>query len=360
MGCSDSYETKVQPVKNTENLNKPKPIHYNIQFKIPTVKFGFDPGFIMDIKDCVIKEFPFGNYTGQIKDGERNGKGCFIWTKEDSKGHVYEGDWKNDKMHGKGMYSFGNYKSYNGDWFEGDMHGKGIMRYTDGYYEGDWVHDNREGKGKFLWTVAPKRGDIYEGEWKNDERNGKGVYKKANGDTYEGEWKDDVLVDWIFVEKGEPNPDFKQEDNYVSNTVKRNYNSNNSNRKKETEQKKKGGDFRNKYGNILGRIDDNGVVKDSCGSTIGYIRDNGQIADSYGSTIGYIRDNGEVANNYGSIIGFIRSNGDVTNNAGATIGYVRNNGEVANAYGASLGNVGSMDNKAAAAAMFFFFFKDEI
>ncbi len=41
---------------------------------------------------------------------------------------IYEGDWKNHKRHGKGIYLFAN----------GDM------------YPGDWRNDEREGKGIFV------------------------------------------------------------------------------------------------------------------------------------------------------------------------------------------------------------------
>ena len=41
-----------------------------------------------------------------MKDGQRNGKGIFIWSTEDSKGHRYQGEWKDDKMRGKGLYIY--------------------------------------------------------------------------------------------------------------------------------------------------------------------------------------------------------------------------------------------------------------
>ena len=41
-----------------------------------------------------------------MKDGQRNGKGIFIWSNEYSKGHTYQGEWKDDKMHGKGLYIY--------------------------------------------------------------------------------------------------------------------------------------------------------------------------------------------------------------------------------------------------------------
>ena len=135
MGCSNSYETKVQTVKQTSNSNPSqnltnqnnKPIDYDIDFKVPDEKlFELDPNFFNDIKDAEEKSYPYGEYHGQIKDGLRNGKGRITWTTGPSNGHIYEGEWKDDAMHGKGLYIFTNGKRYKGDWFEGDMHGKDL------------------------------------------------------------------------------------------------------------------------------------------------------------------------------------------------------------------------------------------
>ena len=213
MGCSDSYETNNQTMKSQSPntyFNKPIPTEYDLHFEIPNMP-TFSPLFLMSVTNNEIKEYPYGGYTGQMKDGQRNGKGIFVWNNGDAKGHTYQGEWKDDKMHGKGLYIYTSGKKYYGDWFEGDMHGKGIMRYLDGYYEGDWVHDKREGKGKFLWRADDEMGDIYEGEWKDDEKNGKGILKKCNGEIYEGEWKDDEVVGNLkYIGKGEPNKDFEE------------------------------------------------------------------------------------------------------------------------------------------------------
>ena len=98
MGCSDSYENKGHTVnsqsQNVTNLNKPVPIENDLHFKIPKIP-GFSPDFFNDVKGNVLKSFPKGNYTGQMKDGQRNGKGVFLWTSGDSNGHMYK---ENGKM----------------------------------------------------------------------------------------------------------------------------------------------------------------------------------------------------------------------------------------------------------------------
>jgi len=41
-------------------------------------------------------------------------------------GDVYEGQWKNDKIHGFGVFIRSNGDKYSGEWYDDKMHGKGI------------------------------------------------------------------------------------------------------------------------------------------------------------------------------------------------------------------------------------------
>ena len=52
------------------------------------------------------------SYTGDLKDGKRDGEGIFIYPNGDR----YEGEWKNDKRNGKGTYIYTFGKKYVGDW----------------------------------------------------------------------------------------------------------------------------------------------------------------------------------------------------------------------------------------------------
>merc|ERR1740124_1882960 len=62
-----------------------------------------------------------------------DGTGKYSW----ADGGVYEGDWKDGKMHGKGKYSYANGGVYEGDWKDGKMHGKGKYSFANGdVYEG--------------------------------------------------------------------------------------------------------------------------------------------------------------------------------------------------------------------------------
>jgi hypothetical protein len=76
---------------------------------------------------------------------------------------------------------------------KGVMEGKGQYTYKDDkrLYDGEFVNGEMTGKGVILYS----NGTRYEGEVVNGKRNGKGVLYKDN-DTYkeEGIWKDDVVV----------------------------------------------------------------------------------------------------------------------------------------------------------------------
>ena len=53
---------------------------------------------------------------------------------------MYDGDWKDDKMHGRGVYRCANGEVYEGDLKDGMRHGRGEHRYADGSirHDGQW------------------------------------------------------------------------------------------------------------------------------------------------------------------------------------------------------------------------------
>ena len=53
-------------------------------------------------------------YKGEMKDGQRNGKGTFRYDNDDR----YEGSWSNDLRHGKGKFYYQNGELYIGEWFQ--------------------------------------------------------------------------------------------------------------------------------------------------------------------------------------------------------------------------------------------------
>ena len=145
-------------------------------------------------------------YNGEWKDNKRNGKG--IYTRADGIG--YQVVYKDDKLTKKGpTYYFPNGDKYTGDiYVEKDnkdkkddkaaakdpdtepiiKDGKGTLLLANGdKYEGAWKSDKQDGKGKF--TNA--NGDVYDGEWKKGIKTGKGKMTLKDKTVYDGEWKND-------------------------------------------------------------------------------------------------------------------------------------------------------------------------
>ena len=109
----------------------------------------------------IIKYKNGDNYNGDVKRGEKNGKGIMKY----KFGTVYDGDWRDDKRNGRGKLSFP----------------------CGQVYEGEWKDDKRNGRGKYTFPC----GHVYEGEWKDDKKNGRGKLTYPDGRFYEGEYKDD-------------------------------------------------------------------------------------------------------------------------------------------------------------------------
>jgi hypothetical protein len=121
-----------------------------------------------------------GVYVGLFVEGKR----CGLGSMEYSSGATYDGEWENDRVHGKGTRK-GIKFEYEGEWENGKRHGNGIMMFADGLvYEGEWENGKRHGNGIMKYAD----GDVYNGEWVNDEKSGKGTYKWSNGKEYKGEW----------------------------------------------------------------------------------------------------------------------------------------------------------------------------
>lgn len=57
-----------------------------------------------------------------------NGFGVFIWPD----GRRYEGEYLDDKKHGKGVFTFSDGKKYSGLWVNGKQHGEGEFTNVDG------------------------------------------------------------------------------------------------------------------------------------------------------------------------------------------------------------------------------------
>ena len=97
----------------------------------------------------IVHKMPGGQtYVGQLNDsGLPHGKG--MMTSPD--GNSYDGDWKDGKKHGKGVFTFGEGSQWKGD-----------------KYDGDYVDDKKTGKGVYTFADGRK----YRSEWQNGSRTG--------------------------------------------------------------------------------------------------------------------------------------------------------------------------------------------
>ena len=159
--------------------------------------------------DCGDGDVEFENeFMGHFKNGERDGYGISYhpntWypLPEDSNVQYhrkeYEGDWKHNQRHGKGIeYWYYEEKIYEGDWKDDQRHGNGIEYYENGQkeYEGNWKDGQRHGKGISYYENGQKE---YEGNWKNGYEYGKGIFYTINGSIdfkgryIQGKWFDET------------------------------------------------------------------------------------------------------------------------------------------------------------------------
>ena len=104
------------------------------------------------VEDRVYEQM--GTYTGQMKNGKREGLGIQTWTNNSK----YEGFWKNDKANGLGRLVHSGDEFYEGEWENDMIHGFGEYTSPNGArYIGQWRFDKQDGKGTEV--VYEVRGD---------------------------------------------------------------------------------------------------------------------------------------------------------------------------------------------------------
>jgi hypothetical protein len=116
-------------------------------------------------------------------------------------GTIYEGQWIEvnsvKTKHGEGylLHASSNIsditrEEYKGSWKEDKMHGFGIYKYISGaVYTGEWVSNKQEGKGTYEFPD----GTVYTGEWKNHKMDGEGVFTDKSGRRWPGEYVEGVF-----------------------------------------------------------------------------------------------------------------------------------------------------------------------
>eukprot|EP00967_Tisochrysis_lutea_P006531 scaffold7748_cov33-Tisochrysis_lutea.AAC.1 len=117
----------------------------------------------------------------------QEGKGAFLLPD----GSKYDGDWiivdGVRQRHGHGLYIDGIVKgqSYQGEWQNDKMHGRGVFRYASGAkYEGDFVDNVYSGSGKYTFPD----GAFYEGSFAQGQMHGTGTLTDTQGVVWEGKF----------------------------------------------------------------------------------------------------------------------------------------------------------------------------
>jgi hypothetical protein len=132
-------------------------------------------------------------YDGEWKDDKKHGKGVYVY----EEGSKYDGEWKDDKKHGKGVMVYKGVTSnssgqkYDGEFQDGKRHGKGVYVYEEGSkYDGEWKDGQTHGKGVLMY----KDGAKYDGEFQHDKRHGKGVMVCKDGTKQNVAWNNGVQI----------------------------------------------------------------------------------------------------------------------------------------------------------------------
>lgn len=132
-----------------------------------------------------------GIFEGYFEKGyKRNGKMVF------NDGTVYEGDYENGEIGGKGTFTWKKEQAtiiYDGELLNGIFNGKGTLTYTKGsdksVYEGYFKNGIYHGRGKFTWPDK----ECYDGQYYDGKRQGKGKYKFSDDTHIEGNFESGEL-----------------------------------------------------------------------------------------------------------------------------------------------------------------------
>jgi hypothetical protein len=118
-----------------------------------------------------------GRYQGYFKDGQRNGKGKFVYANLSK----YEGSWFNGKPQGAGAKTSKEGHVQSGIWSGGKL----IKEYTQQRQLNCLVGDCKDGYGKSKDNL----GNTYSGAFASGQYQGYGEMRYFNGDKYKGYWK---------------------------------------------------------------------------------------------------------------------------------------------------------------------------
>ena len=102
-------------------------------------------------------------YTGEFKQNMKNGKGNLILGGGNNYG--YNGEFRDDKIWGKGKFKWNENKEYIGEWEDDEISGYGIIREGKMWHVGYFKHNLKEGFGA---TFYVEQNFALLGKWENN------------------------------------------------------------------------------------------------------------------------------------------------------------------------------------------------
>ena len=123
-------------------------------------------------------------YEGEWRDNKSHGRGTYTF----ADGDRFVGEFRDDKSHGQGTFTFANGDRFVGEYRDGKRNGQGTFTFANGdRYVGELRDDKSHGQGTFTFA----NGNRYVGEFRDDKFHGQGTFTFANGNRYVGEFRDD-------------------------------------------------------------------------------------------------------------------------------------------------------------------------
>jgi len=170
LAAEQGFEDAIEFLEALDN--SPKPVHWPLSTNTPT-----EP----PTEGYGSWDYGYCTYTGNFKNGQRNGLGEMIWSGE-YLGHKYVGNFENGLLHGQGTYTFPD-GSTNVGQFKAD-------KFVDYAYDGATSNGMPHGVGKMTW----QNGEQYKGDFVNGMRDGLGELVYASGTTVMGRFEKNEFI----------------------------------------------------------------------------------------------------------------------------------------------------------------------
>lgn len=125
-------------------------------------------------------------YTGQFKDGQRDGSAVLLFPD----GRKLTGVWRNNEIT-EGILAYPSGRRYVGQWKYRERSGEGYLHYEDGrIYVGEFENGRRNGYGMMVFPDGRR----YMGEFRRGQRTGFGLMIHPDGRRETGSFDDGELT----------------------------------------------------------------------------------------------------------------------------------------------------------------------